>query len=201
MVWKNLREYMSLQKFNFDVDIDMADRSKFLDHVNHTAASIEQDGEYTKHNTGVYFQNIPTFPLQGYSSIDHKDAENQGWFKVDFLNNNIYKDVKNEKHLDTLLNTEPMWELLEHTEVVEQLYHINNYPELVKQYKPSSVEQLAMILAIIRPAKRHLQGQTFDQIAKTVWEKPQTGEYYFKKAHAIAFSMAIVVQLNLLCEG
>ena len=201
MVLKNLKEYMSLTKFDFDVDIDMADRSKFLDHVAHTSASIENNGEFTKHNTGVYFQNIPTFPLQGYSAIDHKQAEQQGWFKVDFLNNNVYAKVKSDKHLQTLVDTEPMWELLEHVEVVEQLYHINNYADLVKQYKPTSIEQLAMILAIIRPAKRHLQGQSFDEIAKTVWQKPDNGEYYFKKAHAIAFAMAIVVQLNLLCES
>jgi len=193
---------MSLQNnvFDFDVDIDMADRSKLLDHIQHTPASIKNEGKFTKHNTGVYFQNIPTFPLQGYSAIDHKEAEQDGWFKVDFLNNNVYNKVKNEKHLQQLVDQEPMWELLEHAEVVEQLYHINNYADLVKQYKPTNIEQLAMILAIIRPAKRHLQGQTFDEIAKTVWSKPDNGEYYFKKAHAIAFAMAIVVQLNLLCE-
>jgi len=193
---------MSLQNnvFDFDVDIDMADRSKLLDHIQHTPASIKNEGKFTKHNTGVYFQNIPTFPLQGYSAIDHKEAEQDGWFKVDFLNNNVYNKVKNEKHLQQLVDQEPMWELLEHAEVVEQLYHINNYADLVKQYKPTNIEQLAMILAIIRPAKRHLQGQTFDKIAKTVWSKPDNGEYYFKKAHAIAFAMAIVVQLNLLCE-
>jgi hypothetical protein len=58
-----------------------------------------------------------------------------------------------------------------------------------------------MILAIIRPGKKHLMGKTFDEIAKTVWDKPQGDEYYFKKAHAIAFATAIIVQLNLICEG
>jgi hypothetical protein len=57
-----------------------------------------------------------------------------------------------------------------------------------------------MILAIIRPGKKHLMGSTFEEIEKTVWKKPNTDEYYFKKAHAIAFATAIVVQLNLLCE-
>ena len=93
-----------------------------------------------------------------------------------------------------------MWTLLEHEEVVSQLYHINNYADIVKAYKPTSVEQLAMILAIIRPAKKHLVGKSFDEIEKSVWVKPQDGEYYFKKAHAIAFATAIVVQLNLICE-
>ena len=188
-------------KIDFDVDIDMANREDLLQHIKHVPASICKNGNYTKHNTGVYLQNIPFFPLEGYSTIDHKQAEEKGWFKLDVLNNNIYKDVQDETHLDKLLNTEPMWELLEHAEVVEQLYHINNYADVVKSYKPSSVEQLAMILAIIRPGKKHLMGKSFDEIAQTVWDKPVSDEYYFKKAHAIAFATAIVVQLNLICEN
>jgi len=188
-------------KIDFDVDIDMANREDLLQHIKHVPASICKNGEYTKHNTGVYLQKIPFFPLEGYSTIDHKQAEEKGWFKLDVLNNNIYKDIQDETHLDKLLNTEPMWELLEHAEVVEQLYHINNYADVVKSYKPASVEQLAMILAIIRPGKKHLMGKSFDEIAQTVWDKPVSDEYYFKKAHAIAFATAIVVQLNLICES
>lgn len=187
-------------KIDFDVDIDMANRDDFLNLVKHTPASIKKE-QFTKHNTGVYFQNIPAFPLEGYSSIDHKQAEAEGWFKVDFLNNTIYQKVRDETHLNQLLNTEPLWDLLEHEEVVGQLYHINNYAHVLKAYKPTSIEQLAMILAIIRPAKKHLMGKPFAEIEKTVWDKPADGEYYFKKAHAIAFATAIVVQLNCICEG
>jgi len=187
--------------FDFDVDIDMANRDDFLRLVKHTPASIKKDNTFTKHNTGVYFQTVPMFPIEGYSTIDHKQAEQEGWFKVDFLNNSVYQDVKDEAHLTRLLATEPMWELLEHQEIVSQLYHINNYADVVKTYKPVTVEQLAMILAIIRPAKKHLMGKPFDEIEKTVWDKPSDGEYYFKKAHAIAFATAIVVQLNLICES
>jgi len=35
---------------------------------------------------------------------------------------------------------------------------------------------------------------------ETIWEKPKNNEYYFKKAHAVAYAMAIVVQINLICE-
>lgn len=189
------------QKFDFDVDIDLADRTNILDVVRHVPASIEKSGEFTKHNTGVYFQSVPTFPLEGYSAIDHKQAETQGWFKVDFLNNNIYKGIRDEQHLQQLLDTEPLWELFEHADVTDKLYHVANYSDLLQAYKPTSIEQLAMILAIIRPAKRHLQGLSFEQIAETVWDKPNDDVYYFKKAHAIAFASAIVVQLNKLCEG
>ena len=188
-------------QINFDVDIDMADRDKFLNLVSHIPASIKREVGFEKHKTGVYFQPIPTFPLEGYSTIDHKQAEDIGYFKVDFLNNTIYQKVKNESHLNKLLETEPLWDLLEHQEVVGQLYHINNYADVLKQYKPTSILELAMILAIIRPGKKHLMGKTFDEIAKTVWDKPQGDEYYFKKAHAITFATAIIVQLNLICEG
>jgi hypothetical protein len=187
-------------KINFDVDIDMANRDDFLKLLKHTPASIEKDGKFTKHNTGVYFQNIPKFPLEGYSTIDHKQAEDEGWFKVDYLNNSVYSDIVDEAHLNKLLAMTPIWELLEHSEVVSKLYHVSNYLSVLQDYKPTSVEQLAMILAIIRPGKKHLLGKSFDEIEKTVWVKPESGDYYFKKAHAIAFATAIVVQLNRICE-
>jgi hypothetical protein len=188
-------------KIDFDVDIDCANRERVLKHMRHIPASVLYNGKLTKHNTGVYFQNIPTDPLCGFAEIDHKNAEKQGYFKVDFLNNYIYKDIKDIAHLDRLVEQEPMWELLEHAEVVEQLYHINRHYDIVKEYRPSSVMELAMILAIIRPAKRHLIGQSFDKIADTVWQKPAGDEYHFKKAHAVAFALAICVQLNLLVEN
>ena len=185
-------------KINFGVDIDMADRDKFLELVDVIPASIKRDGEFTKHNTGVYFQPIPNFPLEGYSTIDHKEAEELGYFKVDFLNNHVYEQIKDEAHLDKLLNTEPMWELFGHKELVEQLFHISNHYEIVKQHMPTSIEQLAMILALIRPGKRHLVGNTWEVIEKEVWQK--TEDYFFKRSHAIGYATLIVVQLNLIVE-
>ena len=188
-------------KIDFDVDIDMANREDFLRLVNHTPASIKhEDGTYSKHNTGVYFQTIPSFPLEGFSSIEYETAEEDGWFKVDVLNNGIYKDVRDESHLTELMNIEPLWDLLEHEEFVSQLFHISNYSNILVQYKPTSVEQLAMILAIIRPGKKHLIGKSWNEITKQVWVKPTDGSYYFKHSHAIAYAVAIVVQMNLICE-
>jgi hypothetical protein len=187
-------------KIDFDVDIDMANRDDFLKLINHTPASIEKDGKFTKHNTGVYFQNIPKFPLQGYSTIDHKQAEDEGWFKVDFLNASVYNDIKDEAHLNKLVNTEPMWELLQHKEVVEQLFHISNHWDIVKQHTPTNIEQLAMILAIIRPGKRHLVGKSWKEIEDNVWVKPNDGTYFFKKSHSYGYALAIMVQLNSICE-
>lgn len=188
-------------KIDFDVDIDMANREDFLRLVNHTPASIKNaNGLYSKHNTGVYFQTLPIFPLSGYSSIDYETAEEEGWFKVDVLNNGIYKDVKSEAHLNTLMEIEPLWDLLEHEEFVSQLFHVSNYSKILAQYKPTSVAQLAMILAIIRPGKKHLIGNSWEDIAATVWDKPDNNSYYFKHSHAVAYAVAITVQMNLICE-
>jgi len=98
------------------------------------------------------------------------------------------------------MNIEPLWDLLEHEEFVSQLFHISNYSNILAQYKPTSVEQLAMILAIIRPGKKHLIGKSWNEITKQVWVKPTDGSYYFKHSHAIAYAVAIVVQMNLICE-
>ena len=187
-------------KIDFDVDIDMANRDDFLKLVKHTPASIEKDGKFTKHNTGVYFQNIPKFPLEGYSTIDHKQAEDEGWFKLDVLNNHIYEDIIDETHLDKLVATEPMWELFEHKEIVEQLFHISNHFDIVKQHVPTSIEQLAMILAMIRPGKRHLVGKSWKEIESNVWVKPNDNTYFFKKSHSYGYALAIIVQLNTIIE-
>jgi hypothetical protein len=148
----------------------------------------------------VYFQNIPKFPLEGYSTIDHKQAEQEGWFKVDFLNASVYNDIIDETHLNKLVDTEPMWELFEHKEVVQQLFHLSNHYGIVKQHLPTSLDQLAMILAIIRPGKRHLVGKSWKEIESDVWVKPDDGTYFFKKSHSYGYALAIIVQLNNICE-
>ena len=98
------------------------------------------------------------------------------------------------------MERKPIWELLEHKDFVDQVFHLSGHSDLLKRLKPTSVEQLAATLAIIRPAKRHLASQPWPTIMKTVWTKPKDGEYYFKKAHAVAYAMSCVVHMNLLCE-
>ena len=149
-----------MAKVNTDVDIDVFDRDVLLKNLQHTVARIEKDNEFTKHNTGVYFQPIPRDPLTNIATIDHKVANDLGYFKIDFLNNSVYKGVRDESHLQELANAEPQWELLKHKEIVEKLVHIHNYADLVARSAPTSVQQLAMILAIIRPAKAHLRNST-----------------------------------------
>lgn len=186
---------------NTDIDIDTADRNRILRLIRNTPAMISESGRQKRHNTGVYFHEVPTDPFTGLCTVDYKEAEDAGFFKIDVLNVNVYENISSNQELQELIDTEPMWELLEHQEVVSELFHIHNHYEIVKRLKPKTVEQLAAVLAIIRPAKRHLLDSNWDTIMREVWIKPTDNSYYFKKSHAIAYALAIVVQLNKLVKS
>jgi hypothetical protein len=184
-----------------DIDIDFADRTKALALFKHATASIEDNGTFKKHNTGVYCTSIPYNPLTGLSTIDYKQAEDRGYFKIDFLNVGVYEGVNDNEHLKKLLETEPLWDLLLEDEFTRNLFHVNGHGSILRQSKPKSIEQLAAVLAMIRPAKRYLIGKDWATVMTEVWTKPENDEYYFKKAHAVAYAAAIVVQMNLICEN
>jgi hypothetical protein len=183
-----------------DIDIDFADRQKVLDVVKHIKASRLENNKLVPHNTGVYAQEIPVNPISNYSTLDYKEAEYRRYFKVDLLNVSLYKDISSEEHLKNLMETEPLWDLLQQEEFTNLLFHLNGHGAILKKTCPTSVEELAAVLAMIRPAKRHLIGESWTTIMKEVWIPPETGEYYFKKAHAVAYAMAVIVQMNLICE-
>ena len=184
-----------------DIDIDFADRDLALSLIKHIRASRLDRNNIVPHNTGIYLQSIPVNPLDNLSTVDYKTAEDRGYFKLDFLNVSIYKDVRDEEHLKTLMETEPLWDLLEQDDFSSLLFHVNGHGSILRQMKPTSILQLAAVLAMIRPAKRHLIGMDWTTVMTTIWTKPEDGEYYFKKAHAVAYAMAVVVQMNLICEG
>ena len=183
-----------------DIDIDFPDRKKILDLIKHIPARLE-DGK--KHNTGVYCHEIPYNPITDTASIDYKSAEERGYFKIDFLNVGAYVGVRDELHLTQLLDTEPLWDLLYEKEVCDQLFHVNGYHNLLNELKPTSIIELAMVLAMIRPGKKHLipicKEKGFQSINNEIWTKSEDS-YFFKKAHAISYASVIVVQLNLICE-
>ena len=184
-----------------DIDIDFADRTKALDVFKHVTASIEDNGTFKKHNTGIYCTSVPYNPLTGLSTIDYKQAEDRGYFKIDFLNVSVYEGVRDKQHLKTLMETEPLWDLLLEDEFTDKLFHVNGHGSILREMKPASIEQLGAVLAMIRPAKRYLIGKDWTTVMTEIWTKPENDEYYFKKAHAIAYAAAIVVQMNLICEG
>jgi hypothetical protein len=177
-------------KFQSDIDIDVGDREHALSVLEYTAASIIRDNKNTKHNTGVYFTPIPVDPFSGRASIDYETAEERGYVKVDILNVGLYQQIKNEQ------------DLLKDPEFCSRLIHIgSHHSTLMQMPEPvNSIPRLAMFLAVIRPAKRHLIGRTWREVAETVWEKPADDSYYFKKAHAVGYAHLVAVNMNLICE-
>jgi len=184
-----------------DIDIDFLDRDQALTLFKHVGASRYENDELIKHNTGVYLHDVPVNAVSGLCAVPYEAAEDRGYFKIDFLNVGIYKGVRDEAHLIQLMETEPLWDLLEQDDFTQLLFHVNGHGSILRQSKPKSIEQLAAVLAIIRPAKRYLIGKEWTTVMKEVWTKPEDDEYYFKKSHAIAYATAIVVQMNLICEG
>jgi hypothetical protein len=188
-------------KFQSDIDIDFADRQKILALVKHVPASQLKDAKLVPHNTGVYVTSIPVDPMLGIASIDYETAENRGYLKLDFLNVTLYQQIRNEEHLTQLMHAPPDWNRFNTDQAFfEQLIHVNNHWNTLKKMPEpvDSIPRLAMLLSVIRPAKRHLIGQAWRDIAGTVWVRPEDDSYYFKKSHAIAYAQLVVVNMNLL---
>lgn len=183
-----------------DIDIDTADRNRVLELFPHTVAVIKRDKKTVKHNTGVYFHKMPSDPFTGMATIDHKEAEDRGFFKLDVLNLSLYKGIETPEQLDQLMEIEPQWDLLVHDEFIDMLFHVKGHGDILRKLKPTNITQLAAVLAIIRPAKRHLIDRDWDTIMKQVWIPPTDGTYYFKKSHAVAYAHVVVVQMNQLVD-
>jgi hypothetical protein len=187
-------------RIDADVDIDLPDREKLLAVINHIPAAMLKITPTRKHATGVHITDIPYDPVHDMAAIDYKEAEKRGYFKLDLLNVHVYGQVKNEEHLIQLMY-EPDWTMLNDKTIVEQLIHLGNSYDLISRMPEpiNSIPRLAMFLAAIRPAKRHLLGKTWKEINKTVWDKDPTG-YSFKRSHAVAYSQLVVVHMNLMKE-
>lgn len=181
-----------------DIDIDVKDRDQVLELIKHVPASIIKQ-ELEPHKTGIYIQPVPTDPVTGLCSLDYQQAEELGYLKLDIINMYAYEGIRDEQHLNELISKPVTWELLESKEVVDQLYHIHNHFDIVSKMKPTSIEQLAAVLALIRPGKRHLIGKPWDLVEQEIWKTTQDG-YSFKKSHAMSYALMIVVQINFIEE-
>lgn len=198
----------TIKRADTDIDIDFQNPKKALEGLDHIRASMfDDEGNSRAHQSGIFFQCIPYDPVTGLCTITNDEAEDRGYFKLDFLRVHQYDGIRDEGHLDELMHREPLWEMLEDKFFVKQLSQIHQHFEVVSAYAPKTVIQLAMVLAMIRPAKSHLQGEEWLEVEKSIWVPPQEGdkgyEYrksFFKKSHSVSYSIAIVVQMNYIIE-
>ena len=95
-------------RIDSDVDIDFGNRDLILEKIKHIPASMRKVDPIRKHATGVHITEIPYDSVNNMASIDYKEAEDRGYFKLDLLNVHVYEQVKSEEHLLELMR-EPNW--------------------------------------------------------------------------------------------
>jgi len=167
-------------------------------------ASQYKNGKLTPHPCGVYFQDVPTDPITKLAAVPYEQAEELGCFKVDFLHLHVYDHFTSREEIVELLKHDPDWSLLNIPSVVGQLFHLSKHFDLIAQIKPRSVLEIADCLSLIRPQKRFMLKKYLENPLKIRAElyKHEAGDgYAFKKAHAIAYALVIVLQLHLIKGG
>lgn len=189
--------------FAADVDLDLPTSFNPKEHFPWLRASIVKNGELSPHPCGVYPQNIPMDYLSGLSAIPYAEAEELGYIKIDFLHLSVYDHFKSRQEIEDLLEIEPDWGLLTIPSEQKKLFQLSNHGEILSAIKPKNIEELADVLALIRPGKKQfvkLYNSQKESTRRILYAKDESG-YSFKKSHAIAYAMVIVLQLHLIGVG
>lgn len=188
-----------------DIDIDLKTDFDPLDIFHEaTRASMVKNKQLVKHNVGVYFQSIPVDSLTGLAAIPYDQAPQLGYFKFDFLHLSLLDVFQTKDEIRELIKTDPDWSLLMRPDVVSKLFQIGKQYDLITLVKPKSIEDLADVIALMRPGKRHLVDaylKAKQLVREELYRKPDDDKYYFKRGHAISYALNIVLQLHLIKGG
>lgn len=167
-------------------------------------ASMVREDDLAKHPCGHYLQNIPVDEITGWSAIPYEEAEVMGYFKIDFLHLSVLDYFESKQEIRTLLKVEPDWDLLLDEEQVQKLFQISKHAVVLSQVKPRSIQELADVIALIRPNKRHLLADYRRDKKKTrpsLYRQSGDDKSSFKRSHSVAYAMTIVLQLHLIKAG
>jgi hypothetical protein len=184
-----------------DIDIDVKDRVAALSGISHVSASLYQDGDLRRHPTGLVCQDVPVDPFSGSAAFPSGGRHSEdvlgglGFQKIDVIPNSAYSLVDSQSEIDELVASGFDFSLLDDRELVSKLHHVGGHVDLVLSYRPRSILELAAIVSVIRPGKRHLRGLEIDEVLRQAWTKDRDG-YAFKKSHAVAYAMMIMVQAH-----
>jgi len=185
-----------------DIDIDVPDRSKLLELIQHVPARLEVNGQVRRHNSGIYITDIPRDIPNGCAALDYEAAEQRGYFKLDLLNMGVYKLVQNPEHYQTMLSATPPWQRLwTDRPWASQLVHVGNYTDLLAEMKPDSIPRMAAFISIIRPGKAHLQRKPWTEVFASVWDGDESRGYTFKHSHAVSYAALVALHMNLLNQA
>lgn len=189
---------------NPDIDIDLPASFKVAKIFPTWArASVLTDGKITQHPCGYYPQTIPTDAYTNLAAIPYEQAEELGYQKLDFLHVTVYDHFKSREEIEELVKLEPNWDLLLLPSVSTQLFQLAKHADMLQSVKPKTVQELADVLALIRPGKRNLLKVYLKDKKlgrQLLYSKGQDG-YTFKKAHAVSYALVVVLQLHLYSVG
>lgn len=182
-----------------DIDIDVPDRDQLLKLIPHVRACKRDADSVRLHNSGIYVTDIPYDAVHDCAALDYNDAENRGYFKIDILNQSVYRLVRDPEHLDFMLQQDPPWaRLWSEPDWAAQLVHVGGYTELLHAMKPDSIPRMAAFISIIRPGKAHLQSCAWPEVMASVWDGDDSRGFVFKKSHAISYARLVALHMVLL---
>lgn len=189
--------------FSADVDIDFRTDFKPEDVFPWTRASRVHNGYLVPHTVGVYPQRVPQDHVTKLAAIPYQEAEEIGYTKIDMLHLQVYDYFESREEIQALLKLEPDWGLLLIPSEQVKLFQLSKHGDVLSTVKPRNIEELADVLALIRPGKKQLAklyNADRDATRRILYAKDENG-YSFKKSHAIAYAMVIVLQLHLITTG
>lgn len=180
-----------------DIDIDFGNRDSVLSLIRHVPARQTVQGR--RHNSGVYVTNIPYDAVNQCAAIDYEEAEQRGYFKLDFLNMSVYQLIRDPAHYEDMLARDPPWQRLwQDPAWAQQLVHVGNYTDLLATMRPDSIPRMAAFIAIIRPGKAHLQNRPWSEVFESVWDGDSSQGFVFKKSHSIGYAQLVALHMNLI---
>lgn len=189
----------------FDVDIDLpstVDKNS----MGYVRAMIynEKTEKISPHPSGFYVEKVPVDTITGLCSFDYEYSDERGFMKVDLLTNRVYDVFKTKQAILEAIDEDNVdWDLFQDPKVVEKLPHIGKHFDIVKQVHPRTVEDLADILALIRPAKISMLESYLkhkEATRRRLYIRPKSG-IYFKKSHAISYALMIVCSITSIDGG
>jgi hypothetical protein len=182
-----------------DIDIDLPDRDAILRLIPHVPAAMRQHGQVRRHNSGVYVTNIPRDPINDCAALDYQEAEDRGYFKLDFLNQSVYRLIRDPEHLEAVMARPPSWpRLWQDAAWASQLVHVGNYTALLADMRPDTIPRMAAFISVIRPGKAHLQRRPWSEVFESVWDGDVSRGFVFKKSHAVSYAHLVILHMNLL---
>ena len=191
-----------------DIDLDVKERDKTASLFPKAviASQLTTDKKHlTKHNSGIYFQQIPVIPNTRLAAFPYKQAEKDfGFFKVDLLANHVYDLIESQEELDRLLAEPVDWSWFQDHRFFEKgLFHLGGKWEfLCQKYPPQSIQDVAALLNLKTPAKAYLyeESRSWDDVRALIWKKEESGKYSFKKSHAVGYAIVTTLHAKLMAR-